>query len=368
MNDYSRIPDGLRIIPQWILWRWFLKKDGSRYKSSVNANGIRWNAHDQNIWMNFDTAIKLQELLTKEGSEVLLGFVLTPQDQIFVIDLDGCRNPTTGVVAEWTEKIVNSLASYTEVSPSGTGLKIFVCSTDEPFTRITVPMPVEWVSEKEPKLEIYTMNQFMAVTGQLYRFENIEERTEATRRLVAEYRPHSKSTSTSRPTSGNLEFQNNDDADTPTVDAARAFVLDMPAAVSGSGGHDATYAVACRLMIDFRLSFRQAIDIFEEWNFGCSPPWERWDLERKLREAGKLPGERGLRAPDTWIAKMVRDVAELQSRNTSTISSPSGLLSEDFVPFPVDILPKPLRTFINAVAVSIGCDPSFVALPVLVLK
>ena len=36
-----------------------------------------------------------------------------------------------------------------------------------------------------------------------------------------------------------------------------------------------------------------------------------------------------------------------------------------FEPFPVDCLPGPLASFVDAVATSIGCDPSFVALPVL---
>jgi putative DNA primase/helicase len=42
------------------------------------------------------------------------------------IDLDGCRDPRTGVLAPWAQSIVAAFGSYAEVSPSGTGVKIIV--------------------------------------------------------------------------------------------------------------------------------------------------------------------------------------------------------------------------------------------------
>jgi hypothetical protein len=60
----------------------------------------------------------------------LPGFVFDAErDGIAGIDLDGCRDPTTGEIAEWAMKIVRSINSYTEISPSGTGVKIF-CRVD----------------------------------------------------------------------------------------------------------------------------------------------------------------------------------------------------------------------------------------------
>jgi putative DNA primase/helicase len=42
------------------------------------------------------------------------------------VDIDLCRDPRTGQIAEWAREIILELNSYTEVSPSETGLKIFV--------------------------------------------------------------------------------------------------------------------------------------------------------------------------------------------------------------------------------------------------
>src|SRR5947208_1616508 len=42
------------------------------------------------------------------------------------VDLDQCRNPATGIIEEWAWKIIRHCDSYTEISPSGTGVKIFL--------------------------------------------------------------------------------------------------------------------------------------------------------------------------------------------------------------------------------------------------
>jgi primase-polymerase (primpol)-like protein len=41
-------------------------------------------------------------------------------------DLDGCRDPQTGALAQWAIEILGDTRSYTEISPSGTGPHIFI--------------------------------------------------------------------------------------------------------------------------------------------------------------------------------------------------------------------------------------------------
>lgn len=72
----------------------------------------------------------------------------------------------------------------------------------------------------------------------------------------------------------------------PTViERARRYVAVMPAAVSGSNGHNATYAVACALVKGFSLSTDQARPLLQEFNQRCVPPWSDRELEHKLRQA-----------------------------------------------------------------------------------
>src|SRR5262249_24216161 len=53
------------------------------------------------------------------------GVVLTEDTGIVGIDLDCCRDPKTGTVDSWAQAIIDEVRSYTEVSPSGTGIRIF---------------------------------------------------------------------------------------------------------------------------------------------------------------------------------------------------------------------------------------------------
>jgi hypothetical protein len=75
---------------------------------------------------------------------------------------------------------------------------------------------------------------------------------------------------------------------------ARGYVEKMPSAVSGQGGHDQTFAVACRLVRGFGLTPAEARPVLEEFNRRCQPPWEPWELDHKLEDADVFDGPRGL--------------------------------------------------------------------------
>ena len=56
-------------------------------------------------------------------------------------------------------------------------------------------------------------------------------------------------------------------------------------AVAGQGGDKATYRVCCRLA-ESGLSQLEAYSALQQWNMSkASPPWEEWELRRKLSSA-----------------------------------------------------------------------------------
>ncbi len=69
------------------------------------------------------------------------------------------------------------------------------------------------------------------------------------------------------------------------VARASAYVAKMEPAISGSGGHTATFLVARRLVQDFGLSDADALAIMRDYNARCQPPWAEQDLKRKVSEA-----------------------------------------------------------------------------------
>jgi hypothetical protein len=68
----------------------------------------------------------------------------------------------------------------------------------------------------------------------------------------------------------------------------RAYVAAMPPAISGQSGHDATFAVAKKLVHDFGMSEHDAWPILLDYNSRCQPPWSERELRHKLENAGKL--------------------------------------------------------------------------------
>jgi replicative DNA helicase len=89
------------------------------------------------------------------------------------------------------------------------------------------------------------------------------------------------------------------------TERARKYLAKLPPAVSGSGGHNATFHAACVLVLGFGLDGSEALPILNEWNQLCQPPWSEKDLRHKLADAAKQSGERNyLRnvTPDRWDA------------------------------------------------------------------
>ena len=68
------------------------------------------------------------------------------------------------------------------------------------------------------------------------------------------------------------------------VKRARGYLDTIEPAVSGQGGSNRTFRVACVLLIKFGLSLQQAWPLISEWNTQCQPPWTDAQLMRKLEE------------------------------------------------------------------------------------
>lgn len=83
---------------------------------------------------------------------------------------------------------------------------------------------------------------------------------------------------------------------------ARSYVARQPAAVSGKGGHRATFSVANILRRGFGLPEEDALELFREYNTRCSPPWSERELRHKLDSAarcGHMP----------WYSKCLNEVS-----------------------------------------------------------
>ena len=75
---------------------------------------------------------------------------------------------------------------------------------------------------------------------------------------------------------------------------AARYLSAMPAAVSGSGGHDATYTAAHATANGFALDEEAALALLSaHYNPRCLPPWNETALRHKVRDALANPGAKG---------------------------------------------------------------------------
>lgn len=74
-----------------------------------------------------------------------------------------------------------------------------------------------------------------------------------------------------------------------TFAACRSYLNTLPPAVSGAGGHPATFRAACEC-VRFGLGDSEALSLLLEYNRRCSPPWTEKELAHKLADARRKAG------------------------------------------------------------------------------
>lgn len=148
----KHIPHELTLYRQWICWRYVARDiDKKPAKEPVNPSnihhaGVQWS----NTWSDFGTAYETY-LAHRTRGIAGIGFVLTVDDPFVAVDLDDCIQDDT--IEEYAAVIVEGLNSYTEVSPSGQGIRILVACAD--FQE----------NVRRPQYEIYSHDRYVTVTG-----------------------------------------------------------------------------------------------------------------------------------------------------------------------------------------------------------
>jgi hypothetical protein len=160
--DMDMIPAVLKAIARWCVWRYVQDADPETGdvdwdKPPVNAKtGGLASSTNAKTWSTFEDARAAYSRGGLDG----VGFVLHvgPGDHdgpvIVAIDLDKCRDPETGVIEDWALQIIRAINSYTEVSPSGRGIRIFLFGWLPPNGR------------KKGRYENYQTGRYVTVTGQ----------------------------------------------------------------------------------------------------------------------------------------------------------------------------------------------------------
>lgn len=315
------VPSDLQSLDRWILWR-EEERNGQPTKIPYQTNGEKAKSNDQLTWTSYEDAATCPNLANFSG----LGFVLTKRDRFVGVDLDGCRDPKTGLVDEWAKEIILQLNSYAEVSPSGTGVKVFTrgeWSAD--WNRQVIDG--DGYGGKQPGIEVYTQGRYFAITGRKLQSMPSEAREcQADINWLAGKFKKTRTFIATEPRPANS-----------VSDRAALYLSKLPPAISGQRGHDRTFRAACVLVLGFGLSQAESFEVLSEWNRRCEPPWSDGELRHKIEDADKQSGERNyLRdaRPDQWENIRVPDYQPTPKPETT-------------VPIKVETLEQAVRRYIS---------------------
>ncbi len=143
-------------MPQWVCWRWEWIADDERWtKVPINAlTGRRASSTRRATWSALDIALAFAQ---REGLPGV-GFVVTASDAYVGIDLDKCRGPETGRIEPWARVMIERFDSYTEITPTGTGVRVWIRTSSG-------LLPDGSNGRRKGGVEIYGANRFFTVTG-----------------------------------------------------------------------------------------------------------------------------------------------------------------------------------------------------------
>ena len=164
---FNNIPANLRARKQWCLWRWIMTGTDlitgkeTWTKPPFQSDGTNAKSSDPRSWASFDQVLAAFH----QGGFSGIGYMLsvdrnatddlpaTTDDGLAGVDLDHCIDEDTGAVQPWAKAIIEQLDSYTEISPSGTGLRVFLFAKLPPKDR------------KIGNFECYEDGRYLTVTG-----------------------------------------------------------------------------------------------------------------------------------------------------------------------------------------------------------
>ena len=190
--NLKNFPEELKALPQWVV---------RKQKVPFNANNMKCaSTTDSSTWSDFQTAVNACEKYNTDG----LGFVFAEGQDYVGIDVDTCFDPSTGEISEGGLKIIEMFDSYTELSPSGYGVHIFIKADPNfklPFHKHSMkPNGIERYEnkngvrmKKEPEIELYNCGRYFTVTGNIFgEIKPLSERTEALKKFYSMYHDRKK--------------------------------------------------------------------------------------------------------------------------------------------------------------------------------
>jgi putative DNA primase/helicase len=154
---------------QWVNWKLIQKRtDAKPTKIPYDAKtGGSASSTDPTTWASLEAAL---ERLSQGGYDGV-GYVFAEDDPYTGIDLDHALSDA-GELEPWAQPIVAAFDSYTELSPSRTGLHIIIRGRvpDGQGHLVKLRKTPLWREDAHPDaaIEMYSSGRFFTMTGEVW--------------------------------------------------------------------------------------------------------------------------------------------------------------------------------------------------------
>lgn len=153
--QFKNIPTELKQLSNWVAR---VDKIPVNPKTLYNAK-----ANEPQSWGTFEQAVECIGKISKQGKPCNgVGFEL--KAPYCGIDIDHCFNSETGEISKEALDIINIMDSYTEISPSGTGIHILYKNDGSTHPEWHKKKPIDSVQH----LEMYQSDRYFTVTGNIF--------------------------------------------------------------------------------------------------------------------------------------------------------------------------------------------------------
>jgi hypothetical protein len=174
------IPVELANINRFHNWKYMLNDKQKLLKVPIDKQGIAKGYNDANLQMPIQDALKIANakgwgigLTLNDGLSIpyngMTGY-------LWCIDFDGFAELGGTKVDSGVAELLEGFNSYTEMSPSGTGFKVFLLSDKKPAKKLKVLFSKSDFAIDFPNIdkyenravEVFSQNLFLAMTGELF--------------------------------------------------------------------------------------------------------------------------------------------------------------------------------------------------------
>jgi len=337
-------------FPQWVCWRSELREGEATKVPYSPESGSRARSDDPATWGTLPEAKKA----ARDGVLDGIGFVFTASNPFCGVDLDACVDPKTGQIASWASEIVRELDSYTEFSPSGTGLHVLL--------RAELPSG----GNRRVRIEMYDQGRFFTVTGRRLRGTSrvVEERQEQLSALHDRlFSPREQDVPERQ---GKVTSHNGlDDAEvlrraTSAANGARFSALWAGDRSGYASDPEADLALCSMLAFWVGPDETRISSLFSHSGL-MREKWNRGDYCRRTIARAISRAEFYTTAKD----EAVQPTRNGHHRDAQTSVVAAHPAPPEATAFPVDAMPVPCRPLIEEATASFGCAPELVALPML---